>query len=668
MLKISAVALLGFSTFSVGNGEKISGCYIVSFKNNDGVKGSSGSSGINSQALMAQANVKASANSFGNITAEYDHALSGFTVCGIKSESQLDSIRSNAYVASVEQDQVVRANAFRSVDALSWGLDRIDQRSPSLDGTYTYDDTAAPVNVYVLDTGILTSHSQFEGRAFAGYNFVDNNADSTDCDGHGTHCAGTIGAKDYGVCKFCRLIAVKVLDCSGSGSYSGVIAGINWAINHAQSTGNPSVISMSLGGGYSASLNNAVANAVNSGIVTVVSAGNANQNACKYSPASTPSAITVGAISKSSSRSLYSNFGSCLDIFAPGDDIISTWIDSNTALNSLSGTSMAAPHVAGVAAVYRSFNPTKSATEVRNFLVDRISTLGVISGLDANSPNRLLYSRIDNQDQTDRTLAPTMSPTRSPPPTASPTTLSPTTQNPTTLSPTILDSFVKGHIDGFVSSSTGGNLFGWACSYGIFQSIYVHVYVGGGYGQGTFLKVGYADSTSEDAVSAACGTSGISHRFSIPLTFAEIGSLNGKKLFIHGISAVPELPNLLLSNSGTFPEFSVKGYVDAFASSSSGGNLFGWACSYGIAQSIYVHLYAGGAFGQGTFLKAGYANATSESAVSAVCGTSGVSHRYSIPFTSAEIKSLNGKKLFVHGISAISGWPNLLLSNSGAFP
>jgi hypothetical protein len=398
MLKIAAISLLGLSSFSLGFAQKIPGCYIVSFKNtNNNVKGkgASGSSGLSAQALMAQASVKATARSFGKITAEYDRALNGFTVCGVKSESQLNSIRSNAHIASVEQDQVVKASAFRTVNALSWGLDRIDQRSPSLDGMYTYNDTAAPVNVYVLDTGILTTHTQFEGRAFPGYNFVNNNADSNDCNGHGTHCAGTVGSKDYGVCKHCRLIAVKVLDCGGSGTWSSVINGINWVINQAQSTGIPSVISMSLGGAYMAIVNDAVANAVSAGIVTVVAAGNENSDACGRSPASTPSAITVGAISKTNTRSSYSNFGRCLDIYAPGDDIVSTWIGSNTALNTISGTSMATPHVAGVAAIYRSYNPSKTAIQVRDDIVQS-ATVNVISGLDALSPNALLYSAIDS--------------------------------------------------------------------------------------------------------------------------------------------------------------------------------------------------------------------------------------------------------------------------------
>jgi subtilisin family serine protease len=233
-----------------------------------------------------------------------------------------------------------------------------------LDSKYSYIDTAAPVNVYIIDTGIYTAHSQFQGRAISGYNFVDWNNDSSDCNGHGTHCAGTIGSKDYGVCKHCKLIAVKVLGCDGVGSYSSVISGINWAMNHANSTQIPSVISMSLGGGYSAALNEAVAAAVNSGIVTVVAAGNSNDNACNYSPTSASSDITVGAITKLGAKASYSNYGTCLDIFAPGSEITSTWIGSVTAVNTISGTSMATPHVAGVAAVYRSYNPRKNASEV----------------------------------------------------------------------------------------------------------------------------------------------------------------------------------------------------------------------------------------------------------------------------------------------------------------
>jgi subtilisin family serine protease len=425
MFKV-AIALLGLiasSTAQKSSADKVPGCYMVSFKSSS--KGVSKSSSMYAQALNAQANARVAASSIGKITSQYDRALNGFTVCGVKSESQLESLRRNPEVALIEQDQVVKASALKDViNPLSWGLDRIDQRSNSLDSRYTYNDTAAPVNVYVLDTGIFTNHTQFEGRAISGYNFVDNTNDASDCNGHGTHCAGTVGGKDYGVCKFCKLIAVKVLGCSGSGTWSGVVAGINWAMKHANSTGIPSVISMSLGGGYSAIVNDAVSAAVRAGIVTVVAAGNDNRDACYYSPASTPSAITVGSTTSTGARSYFSNYGSCVDIFAPGSSITSAWIGSNSATNTISGTSMATPHVAGVAAVYRAYNPLRNASEVRDHLVDRISTLNAVSGLDASTPNRLLFSRIDRLNHSDRVL-PTLPPTLSPtlPPTQSPTPL-----------------------------------------------------------------------------------------------------------------------------------------------------------------------------------------------------------------------------------------------------
>jgi subtilisin family serine protease len=418
----------------------------------------------------------------GYIKAEYDKALKGFTVCGVKSERQLNAIRNNSFVASVEQDQVVTADALRTVmNPLSWGLDRIDQRASTLDTRYTYDDTVTPVNVYVLDTGILTSHAQFEGRAFAGYNFVNNNTDSKDCHGHGTHCTGTIGGKDYGVCKHCRLIAVTVLGCKGSGTLSDLISGINWVISHANSTGVPSVISMSLGSKYSDTVNSAVANAVNAGIVTVVAAGNSNANACNYSPASTPSAITVGAVSKSMAMSWYSNFGSCVDIFAPGDDIPSAWITSDTAVMTLSGTSMAAPHVAGVAAIYRSYNPSKNAAQVREYIVQS-DTSNVVTGLDAASPNVLLYSVISANFP------------------------------------------IVGKVDVFTMSPTGVYLAGYACNYGLPQSIEVQALKSA---TGSALRSTIANLVSEPDVSGYCGTSGVSHRFSFPFTFDEIASLNG---------------------------------------------------------------------------------------------------------------------------------------------
>jgi len=385
-------------------GDVIPGRYLVAFKSS-----SAGSSGA-ALASIAQANVKSLAKSFGNITAEFDQ-LKGFLISGVSEKAKasfLSSMGKNKDVAFVEQDRVVRATALQTVNKpLSWGLDRVDQRSNQPDLKYVYNDNTAPVNVYVVDTGIRTTHVQFGNRATLGYNAFTGKLDSTDCNGHGTHCAGTIGAKDYGVCKHCKLVAVKVLDCSGSGSYSGVVNGLNWVMqNAAANPAVPAVISMSLGGTFSQYLNQYVVAAINRGITVVAAAGNSNLDARRFSPASVPAAITVGASSKTNTRSSYSNFGPVVDIFAPGDAIVSTWSTSDVAVNTISGTSMATPHVAGIAAIYRSYNPTKTPADVKKFIVDDYSTLNALStaNLGTNTPNRLLYSRVDLTSQTGRNL------------------------------------------------------------------------------------------------------------------------------------------------------------------------------------------------------------------------------------------------------------------------
>jgi hypothetical protein len=274
-------------------------------------------------------------------------------------------------------------------------------------------------NFHVLDTGILSSHTQFGGRVVPGYNWVDA-SDTEDCSGHGAHCAGTIGGKDYGICKHCKLIAVKVLlGCDLEGTWTTVIAGLDWAITHAMSSGIPSVISLSFDGAFNSFVNDMISTAVDLGIVVVVSAGNGYDDASFYSPASSPAAITFGAVSLSGAKSSYSNFGKGVDIFAPGDNITSAFIgEGNRSFKDLSGTSMAAPHVAGVAALYRAFNPSKSAYEVRDFIVGQMATVNAISGLDSNSPNRLLYSRFDEWTKPYATLQPpipTLPPSSQPP-------------------------------------------------------------------------------------------------------------------------------------------------------------------------------------------------------------------------------------------------------------
>ncbi|MFL5382230.1 MAG: S8 family peptidase [Longimicrobiaceae bacterium] len=312
----------------------------------------------------------------------YTAALNGFAAQ--LNAGQLNALQHNPSVAYIEQDQ--RAAASTTQSGATWGLDRIDQRDLPLSGTYNYTPTGAGVRAYIVDTGILTSHTQFGGRASVGYDAVGGNGQ--DCNGHGTHVAGTVGGSTYGVAKGVTLIAVRVLDCSGSGTNSGVIAGMDWVANNRVL---PAVANMSLGGGFSQAVNDAATRMTNAGVSLSVAAGNENQNACNTSPASAPSAITVGATTSTDARASFSNYGSCLDVFAPGNNITSSWYSSTTATNTISGTSMASPHVAGVAALYLQGNPSASVSTVVNAIITTATT-GVVTGAGTGSPNRLLYS------------------------------------------------------------------------------------------------------------------------------------------------------------------------------------------------------------------------------------------------------------------------------------
>ena len=314
---------------------------------------------------------------------EYDAALKGFAAT--LSRAALDGLRHNPNVAYVEVDRRVSLRATQS--PATWGLDRIDQRNLPLNNSYTYNQTGSGVTAYVIDTGIRITHSEFGGRATSGYDAVDGGT-ADDCNGHGTHVAGTIGGATYGVAKGVSLVAVRVLDCAGSGTDSGVIAGVNWVTNNSPG---PAVANMSLGGGASTSLDNAVANSIASGVTYAIAAGNSNANACNYSPARVASAITVGATTRTDARASYSNYGSCLDLFAPGSDITSAWYSSDTATNTISGTSMATPHVAGVAALYLEPNPSATPQQVRDAIVNS-ATPNVVTSPGTGSPNRLLYS------------------------------------------------------------------------------------------------------------------------------------------------------------------------------------------------------------------------------------------------------------------------------------
>ena len=319
----------------------------------------------------------------------YQHALKGFAAR--MSAQAAAALARNPNVAFVEQDQEVFLSATQT--GATWGIDRIDQKALPLSGTYTYAATGVGVNAYIIDTGIRFSHSEFGGRAKTGFDAVTSGGNAADCQGHGTHVAGTVGGTLYGVAKAVTLYAVRVLNCQGSGSNSGVIAGVDWvANNHVK----PAVANMSLGGGASTAIDNAVKGMIEKGVTTAVAAGNGNwigiaQNACNYSPARVPTAITVGATTSSDAKASYSNYGTCLDLFAPGSGVTSAWYQSDTQTNTISGTSMAAPHVAGVAALHLQGAPGATPQQVRDALVTG-ATPGVVSRAGSGSPNRLLFT------------------------------------------------------------------------------------------------------------------------------------------------------------------------------------------------------------------------------------------------------------------------------------
>ncbi|TMO60345.1 S8 family peptidase [Pseudoalteromonas aurantia] len=327
-----------------------------------------------------------------NVTVEreFGTALNGVLVDA--SKKQIHTLLSNPNVKYIEQDQIVSVTPLIDTKAdqgnAIWGLDRVDQTDLPLNSNYHYDYDGSGVTAYVIDTGVLISHNEFGNRASHGYDFIDNDNNATDCNGHGTHVAGTVGGNSYGVAKNVNVVGVRVLGCNGSGSNSGVIAGINWVKNNASG---PSVANMSLGGGASQATDDAVNNAVASGISFVVAAGNDNRSACNYSPARAANAITVGSTTSSDGRSSFSNYGNCLDIYAPGSSIKSAWYNSNSATNTISGTSMASPHVAGAVALYLDQDPSLSPSQIDSLLSQR-SSKNKVSDAKSGSPNELLYT------------------------------------------------------------------------------------------------------------------------------------------------------------------------------------------------------------------------------------------------------------------------------------
>lgn len=371
ILSISSIAVLVASvlvapTFAAGNPNctEVDGDYIVTF-----------SKGAVVANEVKNVNGKQVAPKF-----MYSDALNGFAAR--LTGDQVCNLKKRGNVEDIEADQVMSIDATTLSNA-TWGLDRIDQISRPLSTTYNYTSTGSGVDAYVIDTGILGTHTEFTSRMKPGFSAIGSAADTTDCNGHGTHVSGTIGGSTYGVAKAVSLVPVRVLDCAGSGSTSGVIAGINWAITNHQ-LGVKAVANMSLGGGASSALDTAVNNLINDGVIVVVAAGNSRQDACKSSPARVPAAITVAASDVSDIFASFSNRGKCVDIIAPGVGITSSWFRSTSDSNTISGTSMASPHVAG--AVARALSVGRSAS---NVLTDALTNK--ITQVPAGTPNKLLY-------------------------------------------------------------------------------------------------------------------------------------------------------------------------------------------------------------------------------------------------------------------------------------
>ena len=311
------------------------------------------------------------------------------------SPAALDEIRRDPAVAYVEEDGRARVVTQHDVGGGPDGLDRIDQRLLPRDGQYDdHDNDGAGVHAYVVDTGIRSTHAEFAGRIGSMSDFVDDGRAGEDCNGHGSHVASTVAGARYGVAKAATLHGVRVLDCNGSGSYSGVIAGVDHVSTDCASRGGPCVANMSLGGGFSQAVNDAVAGAVEAGVAFAVAAGNENRNACTTSPASEPAAVTVGAIDDADKRASFSNFGTCVDIFAPGVTILGAAIGNDSATQSISGTSMASPHVAGVMASFLGANPDATPAEVEAAL-EAVAGQGCVGSVGAGSPNLLLHDDFD---------------------------------------------------------------------------------------------------------------------------------------------------------------------------------------------------------------------------------------------------------------------------------
>ncbi|MDI9833877.1 S8 family peptidase [Streptomyces sp. KAU_LT] len=360
------------TVLAAGSPTAVKDSYIVTLKETAGLKASSSTG----KSLVKRYG--------GSVKKTFGAALNGYSAT--LSATEAKRLAADPAVASVEQNQTVRL-ADTTQSSAPWGLDRIDQSALPLSGTYTYPDSAGSgVTAYVIDTGVRITHQQIIGRASYGYDAVDGDTTASDGNGHGTHVATTIAGSTYGVAKKAKIVAVRVLDNNGSGTTAGVIAGIDWVT--ANRSG-PSVANLSLGGGASTALDTAVRNSISSGVTYAVAAGNSSANASSYSPARVTQAITVGATTSTDARASYSNYGSVLDLFAPGSSITAGWHTSDTATNTISGTSMATPHVAGAAAVYLAGHTSATPAAVASALTSG-ATANVVTSPGSGSPNKLL--------------------------------------------------------------------------------------------------------------------------------------------------------------------------------------------------------------------------------------------------------------------------------------
>ncbi|WP_258903848.1 S8 family peptidase [Actinokineospora sp. UTMC 2448] len=345
---------------------------------------------LKDRTAAVSASAAALANSYGGqVKYTYEHAMRGFSL--VIGERQARRLAADPRVEFVEQ--VTMARAADTQTNPPWGLDRIDQRDRPLNQSYTYPSQGGTgVTVYIIDSGTRMTHRDFTGRITAGPDFIDNDTNPSDCNGHGTHVAGSAAGTTYGVAKKARIVPVRVLDCAGSGPWDTVVRAVDWVTANAAK---PAVVNMSLGGsGTQTALESAVRRSIASGVTYTLAAGNSDSDACNFTPARTPEAITVGNSTSSDTRYTGigpSNYGRCLDIWAPGASILSAWHTGDTATNTISGTSMASPHVAGAAALYLGANPSATPQQVRDALVTNASS-GKLTGIGTGSPNLLLYT------------------------------------------------------------------------------------------------------------------------------------------------------------------------------------------------------------------------------------------------------------------------------------